>query len=39
VDIELTVGGEVATEASARLAIPKDADDNPWRRANDDWRP
>ena len=39
VDIELTVGGEVATEVSARLAIPKDADDNPWRRAHDDWRP
>jgi acyl dehydratase len=39
VDIELTVDSEVATEASARLAIPKDADDNPWRRAGDDWRP
>ena len=39
VDIDLTVGEDVATEASARLAIPADADDNPWTRANDDWRP
>ena len=39
VDIELTVGEDVATEASARLAIPKDEKDNPWRRSGDDWRP
>lgn len=38
-DIELTVGDEVATEASARLALPKDDKDNPWRRSGDDWRP
>ena len=39
VDIELTVGDEVATEASARLALPRDENDNPWRRSGDDWRP
>jgi acyl dehydratase len=39
IDIELTVGDEVATEASARLAIPRDENDNPWRRSGDDWRP
>ena len=39
VDIELTVGEEVATEASARLAVPRDDNDNPWRRSGDDWRP
>ena len=39
VEIELTVGEDVATEASARLAIPQDEKDNPWRRSRDDWRP
>jgi acyl dehydratase len=39
VDLELTVGDEVATEASARLAVPQDESDNPWRRSGDDWRP
>ena len=39
VDIELTVGDEVATEASARLALPQDDKDNPWRRNGGDWRP
>jgi acyl dehydratase len=39
VDIELAVGDDVCTEASARLAIPQDENDNPWRRSGDDWRP
>ena len=39
VDLELTVGEDVATEVSARLAIPQDEHDNPWRRSGDDWRP
>jgi len=39
VDLELTVGEEVATEVSARLAVPQDEKDNPWRRVGDDWRP
>lgn len=37
VDIELSVGGERATECSARIAIPAHDGDNPWRRT--DWRP
>jgi acyl dehydratase len=39
VDLELTVGDEVATEVSARMAVPQDEKDNPWRRSGDDWRP
>ena len=38
-DIELTVAGEVVTQCSARIALPRDADDNPWSRTGDDWRP
>lgn len=37
VDVELSVGGERATECSARIAIPAHLGDNPWRRT--DWRP
>jgi acyl dehydratase len=39
VDIKMTVGSDMATEASARIAIPADADDNPWARTGQDWRP
>jgi hypothetical protein len=38
-DIALTVDGEVATECTARIAVPVDADDDPWDRHGDDWRP
>jgi acyl dehydratase len=38
-EIRLTVGSEVATEAFARIAVPRDIDDNPWARAGEDWRP
>jgi len=38
-EVRLSVGSDVATEASARVAVPRDADDNPWRRSGDDWRP
>jgi hypothetical protein len=38
-DVRLTVDGEVATECTARLALPEDEDDNPWRRGADEWRP
>lgn len=37
VDITLTVGDETATECSARIAIPREDGDNPWRWT--DWRP
>ncbi len=39
VALALTVDGETATECTARVAIPRDEDDNPWRRRGEDWRP
>ncbi len=39
VDIELTVDGELATECTARIAIPREADDNPWARDPSSWKP
>ena len=39
VDIELTVDGELATECTARIAIPKEAGDNPWGRDPSSWKP
>ena len=38
-EMELTVGGSVVTGCTARVALPKDEDDNPWKRKGDDWRP
>ena len=38
-EMELTVGGSVVTGCTARVALPKDEDDNPWKRRGDDWRP
>ncbi|MCG8592254.1 MAG: hypothetical protein MJE66_23420 [Proteobacteria bacterium] len=37
--LELKVGDRVATECTARVALPVDADDNPWKRRGDAWRP
>ncbi|MFZ0664744.1 MAG: MaoC family dehydratase N-terminal domain-containing protein [Acidimicrobiales bacterium] len=37
--LALGVGGEVATSATARVAIPVAPDDNPWRRSADRWKP
>lgn len=39
VEVTLSVGGERATECTARIAIPRDDADNPWARGLDDWRP
>jgi len=39
VDVALTVSGDVKTTCSARIALPTTADDNPWTRKGDDWRP
>jgi hypothetical protein len=39
VAVELRVGETVATTCNARIALPTNADDNPWRRRGDDWRP
>jgi hypothetical protein len=37
--VKLTVGEKTMTECSARIALPKDANDNPWARKGDQWRP
>jgi hypothetical protein len=39
VDVALSVDGDVKTTCAARLALPTDADDNPWARAGERWRP
>lgn len=38
-DVVLSVGDDVVTTCTARVALPKDPDDNPWSRRGDDWRP
>jgi acyl dehydratase len=37
--VRITVRGEVASTASARIAVPIDAGDNPWVRRGADWLP
>ena len=37
--IALTVAGEVKTTCTARVALPVDAQDNPWARSGDRWQP
>ena len=39
VDVDLSVGGETATECRARVALPGPRDSQPWRRRGDDWTP
>jgi acyl dehydratase len=39
VDVTLSVAGSVCTTCSARIAIPTNADDNPWARRGESWRP
>lgn len=38
-DLILTVGDVAVTECEARVAVPADAADNPWRRRGADWTP
>jgi acyl dehydratase len=38
-DITVSVDGEAKTTCAARVALPRDADDNPWTRRADRWRP
>jgi acyl dehydratase len=38
-EVALTVGDKPVTECTARIALPVDAEDNPWQRAGDDWKP
>jgi acyl dehydratase len=39
VEVGVSVGDQVMTSCTARVAIPTGADDNPWRRAGDAWKP
>ena len=38
-EVSLTADDEIATECTARVAVPTDVDDNPWRRRGDAWTP
>jgi hypothetical protein len=38
-DIAVSVEDDVKTTCQARVALPVDADDNPWTRKGDRWRP
>lgn len=37
--VTLSVGDELKTDCSARVALPTSDDDNPWTRRGHDWRP
>jgi hypothetical protein len=37
--VRVSVGDRVCTECSARVALPRTTDDNPWRRKGTDWKP
>jgi acyl dehydratase len=39
VDVSLTVDGDVKTTCTARLALPRSDDDNPWARRGAQWQP
>ena len=38
-ELTLKVGDRVATGCEARIALPVDANDNPWLRKGADWKP
>ncbi len=38
-DIAVSVDGVAKTTCTARVALPIDADDNPWSRSGDRWTP
>ena len=39
VDVTLAVDGDVKTTCTARLALPRSDEDNPWDRRGVQWRP
>jgi acyl dehydratase len=39
VAVTLAVDGDVKTTCTARIALPRSADDNPWLRRDDRWHP
>ena len=38
-NIQLSVDDQVKTNFTARVALPTDADDNPWTRSGRQWQP
>jgi acyl dehydratase len=38
-DVTLSVASEAKTTCAVRVALPSSADDNPWRRRGEMWRP
>jgi acyl dehydratase len=38
-DVTMRAGDRTATTCSVRVAVPTSADDNPWARSGDAWRP
>jgi hypothetical protein len=38
-EINLSVDEKTVTDCSVRIALPQDADDNPWQRKGDGWKP
>ena len=39
VSVQVSVDGDVKTSCVARIALPTDEHDNPWRRRGDQWTP
>jgi acyl dehydratase len=39
VDITLSVGDAVKSSCTARIAVPREDGDNPWRRSRHEWKP
>lgn len=39
VQVALTVGEKTMTECRVRVALPRDAGDNPWTRRGEQWKP
>ena len=39
VDVTLAVEGTTKSSCAARIAVPLDDADNPWRRGHDRWKP
>jgi acyl dehydratase len=39
VAVSLSADGDVKTTCTARVAVPRSTDDNPWARRGDQWRP
>jgi acyl dehydratase len=38
-EVLLQVEGRTCTSCTARVAVPTSADDNPWRRRGEEWKP